>query len=335
MHMRITVSRDALAGALDRVTRAVANQLALPLLGGVQLTVDAASLRVIATDLTLWMDASVPVETLDGAGSAVVPAGPLTELVRRIPTDTLTMETSGQQMAIQYGRGRATIHQYEEDALPAPPEDEAIEMVASDSTRMARWHLPGVGGVSGRFVVPSRAMAEIARALAEADDDAEVSVARSDVALMVRTPHLRCVARLLDDQYPPVQGVTSRSTSVTVRLPLEDLRGAAERLVVVTGRGNSQADLVARVEPGLLILSTTASEVGHAAEELEAETEFADGAEIVTASYNPKFWAEAVQALVGEIAEVRLSAVASHPARLATMERPMYTHWLMPLVPLV
>ncbi|MCY0877750.1 MAG: DNA polymerase III subunit beta [Firmicutes bacterium] len=120
--MHCTVAQDHAAQALRHLIRVISPQLALPLLGGVQLDATDHVLRLTATDLTHHVVAEIPA-TVDEPGLVVVPAVLLHDLVQRVPTATVTLATvpaSGRVM-VRAGRHQTQLNPLGPEPLPDFP----------------------------------------------------------------------------------------------------------------------------------------------------------------------------------------------------------------------
>lgn len=116
--MKLLVEQSALAHALAQTSRAVSPQNALPVLAGVELSARDNTLHLYATDLTTALEAELPAEVME-PGQIVLPAGPLTDLVHRLPTALVSIESDGTTRAtLRYGRNQATLNGYGEERLP-------------------------------------------------------------------------------------------------------------------------------------------------------------------------------------------------------------------------
>lgn len=117
--MHFYATQDQLAKALSTVARVIMPQNNMPILAGIQLEARNNVLSITATDLFTTLQSEIAVEVSE-PGHVVLPATLLTELVQRIPTATLELETeatSGKSM-IKYGKNRATLHGFGTERLP-------------------------------------------------------------------------------------------------------------------------------------------------------------------------------------------------------------------------
>src|SRR5262245_18949957 len=88
--LRIACQKTDLAAALGVVSRAVSTRGAVQVLGGILLQAQSGRLSLAATDMEISIRASLDGE-LDGDASVVVPGRLLTDLVRLLPSDSVTL----------------------------------------------------------------------------------------------------------------------------------------------------------------------------------------------------------------------------------------------------
>jgi DNA polymerase-3 subunit beta len=88
--LRATCARDELAAALGVVARGLSTRGAVQVLSGILLRGEEGTLTLAATDMEISLRATV-VGEIAGDGAVVVPGRLLTDLVRLLPDDTVTL----------------------------------------------------------------------------------------------------------------------------------------------------------------------------------------------------------------------------------------------------
>ena len=102
--MKLTCSRDDLAGRLGLVSRGLSTRGAVQILAGVLLDARGGSLELAATDMELSLRAGVAA-SVEGEGSAVVPGRLLTDLVRLLPDDDVVLEHRVEESTVYVSSG--------------------------------------------------------------------------------------------------------------------------------------------------------------------------------------------------------------------------------------
>jgi DNA polymerase-3 subunit beta len=129
--LRATCSREDLATALGTVARAVSTRGAVQVLGGILISAEAGTLSLAATDMEISLRASVSAET-DGDASVVVPGRLLTDLVRLLPGDTVSLAHNEGEgvLTVSSGDHTSKLNVYSAEDFPRlPPVDTPLHAV--------------------------------------------------------------------------------------------------------------------------------------------------------------------------------------------------------------
>jgi len=133
--LHITCSKAELAAALGIVSRAVSSRGAVQVLGGVLLRAEGDRLTLAATDMEISLRASLAGE-VEGDASVVVPGKLLTDLVRLLPDDTVTLrhDEGDGILAVASGSHASRLNVYSAEDFPRlPPVDVALHTVAASA----------------------------------------------------------------------------------------------------------------------------------------------------------------------------------------------------------
>ncbi len=115
--MRFTVDRTALVDKLNILARGVSARSALPVLSGVLVQAGDGRLDLYATDMELSIKASL-VTTIESDGETVVPARLFSDIVRNLPSDTVTIEAGEANAEISAGRARFSLNAWAASDFP-------------------------------------------------------------------------------------------------------------------------------------------------------------------------------------------------------------------------
>ena len=88
--LKVTCPKTELAASLAVVSRAVSTRGAVQVLGGILLRAEDGRLTLAATDMEISIRASLTGE-IEGDASVVVPGRLLTDLVRLLPDESVTL----------------------------------------------------------------------------------------------------------------------------------------------------------------------------------------------------------------------------------------------------
>ncbi|MFP5486959.1 MAG: DNA polymerase III subunit beta [Acidimicrobiia bacterium] len=361
--MKFRCEREILADALTTAGRAATSRTGtLPVLSGVRLDVDDETLTVTGTDLELTIRLSVPVHS-DRAGSAVVPARLVGDIVKALPAGAVEISLADDEMSISAGRSQFSVRplslsdypaQVETDAEPvtlqsAQVSDALRQVVRAASTDDARAVLTGVliaaedDGVkmvatdSYRLAVrdlPQTSMLAAGqkvlvpgRALAELQrilsGDAELSVRLGAREAVFESGTTRLTTRLIEGEYPNYRNLLPSSYPNVLTVGRDALLEALRRVKIL-----AQDSTPVRLTLGGETLQLTAitQDVGNAHEEIDAAY---DGAEM-TVAFNPDYLMAGIDAVEGD--EVTLATMdPMKPAVLRGVGHDDYLYLLMPV----
>lgn len=167
-------------------------------------------------------------------------------------------------------------------------ENASLNMVATDGYRLGKWQTtlerPYEG--SAKFIVPSRALAEVARNLggAESVEIAPLGAQHNQLAFTAGTTSL--VVRLVDGQYPNYGQVIPASFDRQVTVNTTALIGSLRRAELVAGDRASMVKM--SVANQQLIITANSDIAGNAYEELEVEQTGDD----LTIAFNARYLVE-------------------------------------------
>jgi DNA polymerase III subunit beta len=133
--LRITCSKAELSAALGVVSRAVSTRGAVQVLGGILLQAENDRLTLAATDMEISLRASVSGE-IAGDASVVVPGRLLTDLVRLLPDDNVTLvhEEGEGVLSVTSGSHSSRLNVYSAEDFPRlPPLDVSLHRIETQA----------------------------------------------------------------------------------------------------------------------------------------------------------------------------------------------------------
>ena len=129
--LRVTCSKTELASALGVVARAVSTRGAVQVLGGILLRAEDGKLTLAATDMEISLRASLSGD-IAGEASVVVPGRLLTDLVRLLPDDTVTLahDEGDGVLSVTSGSHSSRLNVYSAEDFPRlPPLDVELHRI--------------------------------------------------------------------------------------------------------------------------------------------------------------------------------------------------------------
>jgi len=360
--LRATCARDDLANALGVVARGLSSRSAVQVLSGILLQVQDEKLTLAATDMEVSLRVSVGGE-VSGDGSVVVPGRLLTDLVRLLPNErvSLSYEVGEGVLAVASGSYSSRLNVFSAEDFPrlptldvslhtiaAPALLGTIEKVARAASRdESRPVLTGIlvrfegdtlimaATDSYRLAVKETSLGESgpeldaiipARALQEL---ARLAAGTEEVSLGVHENHVIF----------GTGGVWLTSRRIDGQFPnYKQLLPEAFELEVTTSRepllnvvrraavmAQRNAPLRLRFEEGELTVSAQSQDVGEAQESLQVDY-VGDPLEI---GFNPEFLRDGLEAVGGATVQLKLI----NPLRPGLIVAPDESFWylIMPI----
>jgi len=131
--LRITVSKDELAGKLAVVARGVSTRTAVLVLGGIQLRAEGGQLHLAATDMEVSLRGSLDAQVAD-EGTVVVPGRLLLDIARSLPDSEVTIEHRPEEAVVVVTAGTATyrLHTYSAEDFPRLPDVDSVSLHTVD-----------------------------------------------------------------------------------------------------------------------------------------------------------------------------------------------------------
>jgi DNA polymerase-3 subunit beta len=208
-------------------------------------------------------------------------------------------------------------------------EGNALTMVATDGYRLAKFATTLDDGMSGneKFIVPSRALAEVARNLGAGERIAVSALGAQSNQLQMTSGDVSITVRLVDGQYPNYQQVIPAKFDRTVTASTASFIGSLRRAELVAGDRASMVKL--SIANQTLIVTASSDISGNAYEELEVE----QSGEDLAIAFNARYLVEILNHIKSEKVVMEflgpLSPAAIRP--LEPLESGQQLYVLMPL----
>ncbi len=202
-------------------------------------------------------------------------------------------------------------------------EADGLRLVATDSYRLAVRDLPGksVLGEDQQVLVPSKALAELQRLLSNVSE-VQLLLGEHDVTFDVGD--VRLTTRLIEGDFPNYRQLIPASYPNRLVLEKEGVLNALRRVRLLARDTTTPVRVALR--PDMAELTVVTSELGQAAEDVDAKYE---GSEM-TVAFNPSYLVEGIEAISGE--EVSIETIdALRPAIIRGTGSEEFLYLLMPV----
>ena len=131
--LKISVPREELARHLGIVSRAASTRTTVQVLAGILLRAEGGRLELAATDMEISLRSSLEAN-VESDGAVVVPSKLLSDLVRLLPGDDVSIEHKSGEGLVEVVSGAATyrLHTYNAEDFPRLPETGSVELMPVD-----------------------------------------------------------------------------------------------------------------------------------------------------------------------------------------------------------
>ena len=216
------------------------------------------------------------VPEVDDAGSVIVPAASLREMIRRT------------HFAAAKERMRFALN-----GVLVKVEGDDIELVATDGRRLARDTGPCSNPARAAFsaIVPTKGLQQLDRSIETIDESVRIAVGNNHFC--ARTSRVTLVSRLVEGSFPNYRDVIPQNCKQKALLPRDALISALRRASLVTSRDAQSVRLQFHAE-GLTI--SARSPEGSAEETIAID--FTGAGDVL--GYNPEFLLDALGVLKSE-----------------------------------
>jgi DNA polymerase III subunit beta len=210
--------------------------------------------------------------------------------------------------------------------------DNAAYMAAADGFRLATRTivLPEPVRSQQEFIVPARALSELARIAGDSEANVTVTVTPGGSQVLFHTETTELVSRLIDGKFPDLDRIIPQQYITRTVLETAELSKAVKLASFFANNSQNVVRLTmepgGELGPGRLVISANANEVGDNRGEIDGMIH-GEGGQI---ALNVKYLAEALNAI--KTAQVAIETqTAQSPGVLKPVGQEGYVHIIMPM----
>lgn len=360
--MKFSIVRSKFLEGLRSVQNIVASKTTSPVMQNVCIEATGASIRLTTTDIDISIYCEVPCEVAE-PGITTLPVKILSNMVSCSAEGVIDVEVGeGERASIRAGSTKFRLVGIDAKEFPALPKDDdayaytvpqasvkemlrktsyaasqdetrrtlrgvmiafkngRLTMVATDGRRLALVEKDYEFPIEQEreMILPSKAVSELQRALGS-EGDIMIRVQHSQVSFNLG--NVQIYSKLVDDKYPNYEQVIPTSCEKTIDVDRQMLVTAIERVSVMSNELHSTK---LRFENNLLVVSSAASEIGEAKDEVPVKF---DG-ESIEIMFNPTYLLEALKAIDDD--EVKICLNNGHSPAVIKCSVP-FIYVIMPL----
>lgn len=365
--MRLTCSRKRLMESITTVSKAVATRTPKPILDGILLVADT-QLILTGYDMETGIECRMEADVL-ASGSLVIPSRIFTEIVRRLPDDSVFLEADENHMLkVESGNSAFNIRGLSPDDYPALPvveherrltvpsdklramiqetkfaastddsrpilkginviaEDGELTLVTIDGFRLAvrRETLEGDNPDSMQFIVPSRAMEDVAQVLD--DSDQPVVIGPSHNFILFDTGDIKITSRLIQGEFLNYKSIIPSGSRTSMTLSPQMLLAAIERASVVIDREEKRFPVTLETPDEDTLIISSQTDIGMAREELAV----ALTGDMIDIDFNPKLFIDALKEIKDDQVTVTFQGSIG-PCTIQPVEGEAFFYLVLPL----
>ena len=361
--LKAVVPREELARHLGVVSRAASTRTTVQVLAGILLRAGSGRLELAATDMEISLRSSLEGQ-VETDGAVVVPSKLLTDLVRLLPADQVSIEHRSGEGVVEIISGAATyrLHTYNAEDFPRLPDASGVELVSIDAEAVL-----GTASRVSRAASRDESRPVLTGILVRFEGESLVMAATDSYRLAVKETSMGSSAPELDAIVPArALGELTRIAQVAGELQLGVLENqvifATDGVLLTTRRIEGQfpnyrqllpesfehelklpreelLDVVRRVSvmaqrnapirlrfaEGELTVSAQTQDIGEARESIPAPFS-ADPLEI---GFNPEFLRDGIDSVEGD--EVRLQLISSLRPAVIQGDSDDFSYLIMPI----
>ncbi|HXY17279.1 MAG TPA: DNA polymerase III subunit beta [Gaiellaceae bacterium] len=358
--IRVTCDRDDLATRVGVVARAVSSRSSVQVLSGIRISATESGIELAATDMELSLRTSVA-GTTAAAGTVVVPAKLLSDIVRLLPAGAVELSEQDNTLCVTAGAYSSRLNTYAAEDFPKlPPVDaqvtaldatsllDTIERVSRAASRDES--RPVLTGILVRFEGTTLVMAATdsyrlsvketalpqagpeleaiipARALAELQ---RLAAGAETVDLAVHENHVVfhvggvwLTTRRIDGQFPDVKKLLPETFEVELSVPRAELLEVVRRAAVLAQRNTPLRLCFAE---GELTVSAQSQDVGETRETMPV----AYTGEPLEIGFNADFLREGLESVSTD--DVALKLINPLRPGLITADSEAFWYLIMPI----
>lgn len=180
------------------------------------------------------------------------------------------------------------------------------------------------------IIIPARALNELARILSDADEDVQLTVTQGRNQVLFHLPNIDLVSQLIEGNFPDYNRIIPQTFSTRTVVDVKPFLNAVK---VASFFARDAANIVklglepdSELEPGVLTVSATSSELGDSVTEIDASIE----GEAIEVAFNARYLLDVLN--VVETDQVALETTTpSSPGVIKPVDGANLVHVIMPM----
>lgn len=362
--MKLVVTQENLAKALQVVGRVASGKTPLPILNNILFRTDGNRLLLAATNLEIAITQHVG-SKIESEGAITVPAKLMSEFISNLPKGNVTLEVDGTKLHIKSGTYQSTINGMLPDEFPALPEITAQQeitlapptlkraiqqtvLVASvDDTRpmltgvychthQGNLYFAATDGYRlaerslGAFeqelsaIIPAQTLQDVLRVMT--DDLNEVKMIFDDNQVRILLDDIEITSRLIDGTFPDYRQLIPVQSDIEVTIDKDEFGRITKVASLFARESGGSVTLKASETDQKLSIHSVASQLGENTSEADAKINAAG-----QVTLNSRYLIEGLGCIDSPTVTFSFSGKLSACILTAAEQERDYKHIIMPL----
>jgi DNA polymerase-3 subunit beta len=307
--VKLVVTQENLAKALQVVGRVASGKTPLPILSNILFRTDENRLMLAATNLEIAIVQHIGGK-IEQEGAVTVPARLMSEFISNLPKGNVELEADGTKLRIKSGTYESTIHGMAPDEFPALPDitgqqtitipvptikraiQQTVIVASNDDTRPVltgvychthdgNLYLAATDGyrLAERLVsktaqtvsaiIPAQTLQDVLRVVS--DDGSDISMIFDENQVRILVDDVEITSRLIDGTFPDYRQLIPATTDIQVTLDKGEFGRITKIASLFARESGGSVTLNAKNEEQKLSIHSVASQLGENTSEAEAE----------------------------------------------------------------
>jgi len=289
--MKFYCEKDIIQNAINTVQKATSTKTTYPILEGILINAKDNTLKFTATDLDLGIETYINANVVE-EGSIVVKSSLFGEIIRKLPNDTVMIETNGNNIIIKCQKSEFMLvgNNYEDfPKLPTINENSMYEISQDVLKNMIR---QTIFATNISAVIPGKTLNEISKILEVSDEKVKITFTPNHI--LFNLGNTKIISRLLDGEFINYRQIIPDEYNLRAKVKTNELLDSIERASLLAREGKTNLIKFNILDKQIIVTSN--SQMGKVNEEVEIELE-GQGIKI---AFNSKYFIDVLRTIDSE-----------------------------------
>ena len=345
--MKLTIKKDLLLNALNKVSKAISTKNLIPVLAGIKFELKKKKLTLTASDNDITIQTMIESTNeedfkVEQEGSIIIQGKYILDIVRKLPDKYINIEVIDELKILIYTENSEfNLNGISESEYPNIGLEESkpvltginfnivgdvLECNSTDSYRLARKviKLDGASEENYNIVIPSHNILEFSRIIDDEDGDIELHIFNNKI--LFKTGNLKFESRLINGTYPNTSNLLPDDSYLVVSTNLNAFYDVIDRVSILTS--DKEKNIVTLETKGdILVLKSSSVEIGRVEEKMPI---MKNNSEDIKISFSAKYMMEALKSFSTETVDIHFVGEIK-PILIKSSEDETLTQLVLPI----